>query len=227
MKFLQIPILAQINSILNSTETINIRLWARIEPFSCKCAGTDKKLYNSLDAQYLEVGNSPGSSPISPFGPLSERSSRRTLIFLISTMNHCFPDYDFSNVKAEDFRKEPSYQMVINSINTTLASVISNFVSTLQAKLWSTIDAEINIKESSIYSFIPDPDSDPFVEEGTVWSFNYFFYNKRLKRVIFFTCRAINRTSVGSLHDDTDEEMEFEDYIGNEERSDDEIEMEF
>ena len=40
-------------------------------------------------------------------------------------------------------------------------------------------------------SYNPDLDSDPYGEEGTLWSFNYFFYNKKLKRILFFTCRAI------------------------------------
>ena len=44
---------------------------------------------------------------------------------------------------------------------------------------------------SFIYSYNPDLDSDPYGEEGTLWSFNYFFYNKKLKRILFFTCRAI------------------------------------
>uniref|UniRef100_A0A8B9FTG0 Repressor of RNA polymerase III transcription MAF1 homolog n=1 Tax=Amazona collaria TaxID=241587 RepID=A0A8B9FTG0_9PSIT len=38
----------------------------------------------------------------------------------------------------------------------------------------------------------PDLDSDPFGEDGSLWSFNYFFYNKRLKRIVFFTCRSIS-----------------------------------
>lgn len=41
------------------------------------------------------------------------------------------------------------------------------------------------------YSYNPDLDSDPYGEEGSLWSFNYFFYNKKMKRILFFTCRAI------------------------------------
>lgn len=43
-------------------------------------------------------------------------------------------------------------------------------------------------------SYNPDLDSDPFGEDGSLWSFNYFFYNKRLKRVVFFSCRSIRCT---------------------------------
>lgn len=42
-----------------------------------------------------------------------------------------------------------------------------------------------------VFSYNPDLDSDPFGEEGSLWSFNYFFYNKKLKRIVFFTCRSV------------------------------------
>lgn len=52
------------------------------------------------------------------------------------------------------------------------------------------IDQEIILQESTIYSLIPDGESDPFAEDGNVWSFNYFFYNKKVKRILLFCCRA-------------------------------------
>lgn len=61
----------------------------------------------------------------------------------------------------------------------------------LQNPLWTTIDDEIQLNDCDIYSYNPDLNSDPFGEPGSLWSFNYFFYNKKLKRIVFFTCRAI------------------------------------
>lgn len=48
-------------------------------------------------------------------------------------------------------------------------------------------------------SYNPDLDSDPFGEEGSLWSFNYFFYNKKLKRIVFFTCRSVRSAQGHSL----------------------------
>ena len=39
-------------------------------------------------------------------------------------------------------------------------------------------------------SYNPDLDSDPYCEDGTLWSFNYFFYNKKENKMVFFTCCA-------------------------------------
>jgi hypothetical protein len=30
-------------------------------------------------------------------------------------------------------------------------------------------------------------------EKGTLWSFNYFFYNRKLKRILYFSCRGSSK----------------------------------
>ena len=34
--------------------------------------------------------------------------------------------------------------------------------------------------------------------EGSLWSFNYFFYNRKLKRILFFTCSSTSKATPGS-----------------------------
>ena len=41
-----------------------------------------------------------------------------------------------------------------------------------------------------IPSYNPDLDSDPYCEDGSLWSFNYFFFNKKENKMVFFTCCA-------------------------------------
>jgi hypothetical protein len=45
---------------------------------------------------------------------------RKTLFHLISTLNAAFPDYDFSDAKADEFTKEPSLQVSIFSLKSVL-----------------------------------------------------------------------------------------------------------
>lgn len=52
------------------------------------------------------------------------------------------------------------------------------------------MDEAIDLKDCDVYSYKSDLDSDPFGEEGSVWSFNYFFYNKKLKRILYFCCQV-------------------------------------
>lgn len=37
---------------------------------------------------------------------------------------------------------------------------------------------------------------------GRSWYFNYFFYNRRLRRVAFFTCRAVSKLVLASVKPD-------------------------
>ena len=32
-------------------------------------------------------------------------------------------------------------------------------------------------------------------ENGSAWSFNFFFYNKKMKRILYFSCRATSKAA--------------------------------
>uniref|UniRef100_A0A8C9NUL5 Repressor of RNA polymerase III transcription MAF1 homolog n=1 Tax=Serinus canaria TaxID=9135 RepID=A0A8C9NUL5_SERCA len=152
----------------------------------------------------LEALSPPQSSGLSPGrqgeGPLSDTCSRKTLFYLIATLNEAFrPDYDFSAAKSHEFSREPSLNWVVNAVNCSLFSAVREDFKALKPLLWDAVDEEICLAECDIYRcgdtwgcYNPDLDSDPFGEDGSLWSFNYFFYNKRLKRIVFFTCRSIS-----------------------------------
>lgn len=106
-----------------------------------------------------------------------------------------------SESRGDQFSKE-EVQDAVNKINANLSDTVPNF-ETLRQNLWTTIDQEIDVKECAVYSFTPDNQDNPFEEDGknartlglifsgSVWSFNYFFYNKRgLKRILLFSCTA-------------------------------------
>ena len=54
---------------------------------------------------------------------LRVRASRKTLIYLILTLNHCYPDYDFSLLRAHHFRKEPGISSVEEAVDSHLLEV--------------------------------------------------------------------------------------------------------
>ncbi|KAF9437483.1 RNA polymerase III-inhibiting protein maf1 [Entomortierella beljakovae] len=180
-----------------------------------KVAGADKKLYKQLETKYPSVGNimSPPDDDafnirniVSPFGPMDQPASRKTLFYLIGTLNASFPDYDFSDVKPEQFRKEPSVSIVVNSINSTLLN-LGNERAVKETGLWDAINQLIDMEDSDVYSYNPESDSDPNDEEGgTLWSFNYFFFNRKLKRLVYFTMKGTSH-DVKSEGDEEDDDM--------------------
>jgi len=223
MKLLENTRFEAINSGL-FVETGDSKIVGRMESYSCKMIGSEKQLYkkfagdNGRSPRTLEALSPPqngyGGYSTSPHcstysrswsrssgseeeGPLCDTIERKTLFHLISTLNAAFPDYDFSDARSGDFSKEPSIQFVTNNVDNLLSVTASAHYGKVHEKLWVTLNEEINLQECDIYSYNPDLTSDPFGEDGSLWSFNYFFFNKKLKRIVLFTCRGLSPFSQG------------------------------
>merc|ERR1711994_742566 len=102
---------------------------------------------------------------------------------------------------------------VMNSVDSLMSVTATEHYGKVRNSLWSTLTEEIVLPECDIYSYNPDYLSDPFGEAGSLWSFNYFFYNRKLKRIVFFTCRGLSPFSqtvddygATPTHPDYDEE---------------------
>jgi hypothetical protein len=228
MKFLPLRDFDDVTGALNF-KTLDLSVTGGCDLYTTKAAGTDKKLYRnietSLESQYesllrLSASVSPpideefGVSSInlsrsSPFGPLSQVSSRRTFAYLIATLNASHPDYDFSrNLRPSDFKQERSLKAVMNNIDSTLYNLRPGSGMTLQVPtptsmastpatsqtwgphMWSMIDKEMTLNECTVYCWAP-PD-DPFDDEdASIWSLNYFFFNKDRKRVAYLYVRGV------------------------------------
>ncbi|XP_063529345.1 repressor of RNA polymerase III transcription MAF1 homolog [Cydia strobilella] len=186
-------------SILNGDSAVQ----SRVESYSCKMAGTEKAFYKRFTADGETSRDLQALSP--PEGVMYSRSlsgdedgvlcdtiSRKTLFYLIATLNSAFPDYDFSMAKSSEFSAEPSLSWVQGAVDGALSPVGGARWRGLRAALWAAVDEEVALPECRIYSYSPDLASDPFGEPGCLWVFNYFFYNKKLKRIVFFTCRAMS-----------------------------------
>ncbi|XP_059156623.1 repressor of RNA polymerase III transcription MAF1 homolog [Physella acuta] len=239
MKLLENSNFEAVNSALSmDLENSNTHLDFRIESYSCKMAGNDKRLFKTLNEENREApGGLQALSPPQAYGytysssnpndgnlmigsheeggTLCDTISTKTLFYLISTLNASFnPDYDFSAAKSSEFSRETSLDWVEQNINSSLFAAAGDRFGAFKQQLWSAVDEEICLKECYIYSYNPDLSSDPFSEDGCIWSFNYFFYNVRLKRIVFFSCRA-SRNEAQDYDDgietnmDTTEELMF------------------
>jgi AP-1 complex subunit sigma 1/2 len=65
--------------------------------------------------------------------------------------------------------------------------------------MWALIDKEMDLKDCSIYCYAPE--EDPYDgEEGAIWSFDYFFFNKARKRVCYLYLRGLSILSHSPIH---------------------------
>ncbi|KAL6763070.1 Maf1 regulator-domain-containing protein [Haematococcus lacustris] len=200
MKFLDLPPLARITSFLDHVDVGDYVVEGKLEAYSCKLAGLDKKLSKSLE-QEVQTGSSPLELSASPVGPLSESACRKTLIYLILTLNNVYSDHDFSSLRAHHFKKEAGVTRAEETIDSHLLEVSKVWTKTpgvgeqpFLESLWSSIDEAIVLKDVDVYVYQSDSETDPFGEEASIWSFAYFFYNKKLKRILYFSCRAKSKT---------------------------------
>ncbi|KAG5178407.1 Maf1 regulator-domain-containing protein [Tribonema minus] len=212
MKFIEDPKLAELSNWITGKELGDKVLTCRIESFTCKMAGEDKKFSKKLEEEMDKAGVSPASAP--NFGPLNNTSARRILIDLIITMNMHFPDYDFSKAGADHFLKQPDATKVVNAVNAQLVDLTRLYHVNFLEQLWGAVDESIKLKQCSVYSYVPDADlGDPFTD-GSLWSFNYFFYNPLRKKMLYLTCIARNKFAARAASDaaEYDDGDDFDDY---------------
>nr|XP_025675521.1 repressor of RNA polymerase III transcription MAF1 homolog isoform X2 [Arachis hypogaea] len=196
MKFLECPSLDRLNDFFGDLNLGERTIRGCLEAYTCKHAGTDKKLSISLENEMLELiekSCSPDSPP--PDDMLLTRSSRRTLIYLILTLYHMYPDYDFSAVKAHQFFTEESWDSFKLIFDTYMFEA----------------SKVVKLGDCEIYGYVPDSEADPLVEKGAIWSFNFLFYNRKLKRIVTFRFSCFSNLVAdgflmdGVLNEDDDE----------------------
>ncbi|KAJ5155382.1 hypothetical protein N7492_008185 [Penicillium capsulatum] len=228
MKFLPLPEFEDVTSSLNF-DTADCHIMGGCDLYTTKAARSDRKLYNhieqSLEAQYEsvlrlsaslsppnahEAAESLNLSRSSPFGPLSEHSSRRTFAYLIATLNASHPDYEFSHVlRPTDFRRERHLKRVMNTVNstlynlrpresidmspsspTTLSGSYNSSAPVWGPRMWRIMDEHMSLKECVAYSYSPEDDPSD-ADDGAIWSLHYFFFNPLRKRVCYLYLRAV------------------------------------
>ncbi|CAL2232457.1 unnamed protein product [Prunus armeniaca] len=192
MKFLEYTPLERLNDFFSHLNLGGRTINGCLEAYSCKHTGSDKKLSLSLENEILDyLGKSSDTDSSSPAEFLLTRSSRKTLIYLVLTLYHLYPDYDFSAVNAHQFFTEESWDSFKQMFDTYMFEASKEWTETnegssLLEALYKALDEVVRLAECEVYSYIPDSDADPFLERGAVWSFNFFFYNRKLKRVVSF-----------------------------------------
>uniref|UniRef100_A0A7N2KKF0 Repressor of RNA polymerase III transcription n=1 Tax=Quercus lobata TaxID=97700 RepID=A0A7N2KKF0_QUELO len=247
MKFLEYTPLDRLNDFLSRLNLGERTIKGCLEAYSCKHTGTDKKLSLSLENEMLDyLGKSSDTDSPSPADVLLSRSSRKTLIYLVLTLYHMYPDYDFSAMKAHQFFTEESWDSFKQIFDTYMFEASKGLVnyfevwwsemskpelgkkkgvellmylwtflpfseviwysvlicyyvncrqvewvetnggSSLLDSLYKALDEVVKLADCEIYSYNPDSDADPFLERGAIWSFNFFFYHRKLKRVVSF-----------------------------------------
>ena len=207
MKFLSVPRLQRLSSLLSHVDLGDVIVHGRVEAYSCKPAGDDKRVGKQIERQLSsELAHSPRLSPsMSPLGPLTDIHTRKLLISLITTMNASFPDYDFSNLRAEQFDRELSPHTAITQLNSLFLSALDTQQAGIKDEFWAAVSETVDMSGCELYRYMPGTDSD--IDEGALWSIHYFFFHRKEKKVVFVSASAQSKLH-GDEVDEEDEEDE-------------------
>ncbi|GAB5357514.1 hypothetical protein AAMO2058_000381100 [Amorphochlora amoebiformis] len=181
MKYVPLPELQYFtSSCLDGAVIGDLILNGFIEAYTCKADRSEAKLYKEVRAKVeKKISNSPTifteKMASSPLGPINHTSTIQLLVHLIGTLNSSMPDYDFSELQACDFVHCNNIDLVANNINESFLNyALEAKLQGVRKKFWDILDSVIDLKKCSVYSFIPDDESEVF-GEGKVWTMNYFF----------------------------------------------------
>ncbi|WJX15014.1 hypothetical protein P8452_05208 [Trifolium repens] len=218
MKFLECAPLDRLNDFLDNLNLGERTIKGCLEAYSCKHSGADKKLSVSLSNEILDyLGKSSDNDSASPVESLSARTSRKTLVYLVLALYHMYPDYDFSAVKAHQFFTEESWDSFKQFFDAYMFEASKEWVETFEGvslldALFKAIDEVVTLADCEIYGYLPDSEADPLPDRGAIWSFNFLFYNRKLKRIVTFRLSCFSNLladgfSFDEMLDEYDEEI--------------------
>jgi hypothetical protein len=110
-------------------------------------------------------------------------SSRKTLVYLIATLNATHPNHDFKTISPESFRRE-------RNVRLTLSHILPPSNPGVQTELLGMLEKEMEwrIAGSNPDCLVYSVDEATMMDAqpgGTVWCTTLFWVNKKLKRVLF------------------------------------------
>ena len=212
MKFLEDFNLLSLTQSLTEVVLGGLEINGRIESYSTKKAGSDKKESKALEQKASSM---------------EDNSTKQLLIDLIQTLNASLSDYDFSSLitKPDSFSLISAHE-VIGSVNQLLAETTTDNVHFL-SEMWQKIDVAITLSKCDVYQMTDESFLD--ADGEIAWSFHYFFCNKEAKRILFFSCMATNKFRRNEIYDpanDSDDDDDAMDAISNGESKSDTSEEE-
>jgi hypothetical protein len=190
----------------------------KIEPYSCKRAGADRRLFKQIVKELntdISIRKREGRTCETGLGDISQPATQKLLVSLITALNASFPDYDFSSLDADCFRRVP-VSAVTGSLDTEVLAPAESLLPGIRAHVTGSIMEAIDVHACDAFMYIPSPDSPLFA--GRLWAFTYFLHCPAQKRVLLVSCAGRSKLNSPALlplarrsaEDEDDEEWEEE-----------------
>jgi len=98
-------------------------------------------------------------------------------------------------------------------LNGLFIDAMDTAVKGFRSTFWKTLDEVIQTDKCQIFTYKPG-----FGSSKALWATNFFFYNKKLKKIVFLLASATSKLALGKAEGDlSDAEVEMEEDEGAEE----------
>ncbi|EUD66934.1 hypothetical protein C922_02518 [Plasmodium inui San Antonio 1] len=119
---------------------------------------------------------------------INTKEKKNILTDVINILNYVFPDYEFKFLNKSNLKQIKNMDTVIDTINYSLFYVIENIYRGFNKRIWKILKELIDFKYCDVYTYLNDTDNDPYVDKESISSFNYFFFAKKNRRILFISC---------------------------------------
>ncbi|ANQ06763.1 Repressor of RNA polymerase III transcription [Plasmodium coatneyi] len=119
---------------------------------------------------------------------INTKEKKNILTNVINILNYVFPDYEFKFLNKSNLKQIKNMNTVIDNINYNLFYVIENIYRGFNKRIWKILKELIDFKHCDVYTYLNDTDNDPYVDKESISSFNYFFFAKKNRRILFISC---------------------------------------
>ncbi|CAA9986976.1 repressor of RNA polymerase III transcription MAF1, putative [Plasmodium knowlesi strain H] len=149
--------------------------------------GTSTETNNSIDCSNKRGTHKTSIKKKVP-EVLNTKEKKNILTNVINILNYVFPDYEFKFLNKSNLKQIKNMNTVIDNINYNLFYVIENIYRGFNKRIWKILKELIDFKHCDVYTYLNDTDNDPYVDKESISSFNYFFFAKKNKRILFISC---------------------------------------
>lgn len=131
---------------------------------------------------------------------IGKKCAKHILINIINILNYVFPDYEFKHLKNTNYQYIKNINKAFDNINYNLFYLIEKLYKGFNRKIWKLLKELIDFKHCDVYTYLNNTDYDPYVDINSISSFNYFFFAKKNKRILFISC--ITKPKYKTYNDD-------------------------
>ena len=172
MRYVDHPALRELATAISEADSADQTIDARLELYALESHQSDANFEETRDSQRHHSSKSVG----------------QLTSHFVNALSETFPDYHFDGLNQTSFTKREDLNAVVNYINQTLGCSLERAYPKVVPDLWRSLRQLIHFSDCDLYELVQE-----VIDEAKLWSFCYFWYDRKHQRILLFSCRSRSR----------------------------------